>query len=85
MEKLALHWKILIALILAFSLGLWSNLSTDTVTEKPAWFEHLLYFSNFIGSLFLNGLKMVVIPLVMTSIICGVAKIGEDQDFGRLG
>ena len=28
---------------------------------------------------------MVVIPLVMTSIICGVAKIGEDQDFGRLG
>lgn len=28
---------------------------------------------------------MVVIPLVMTSIICGVSKIGEDQDFSRLG
>jgi len=27
----------------------------------------------------------VVIPLVMTSIICGVSKIGEDQDFSRLG
>ena len=28
---------------------------------------------------------MVVIPLVMTSIICGVAKIGGEKDFGRLG
>lgn len=27
----------------------------------------------------------MVIPLVMTSIICGVSKIGEDQDFSRLG
>jgi Na+/H+-dicarboxylate symporter len=85
MKKLALHWKILIALILAFSIGLWANFATESTTEKPAWFENLHYFSNFIGSLFLNGLKMVVIPLVMTSIICGVAKIGEDKDFGRLG
>ena len=85
MKKLALHWKILIALILAFSIGLWANFSTETSTEKPAWFENLHYFSSFVGSLFLNALKMVVIPLVMTSIICGVAKIGEDKDFGRLG
>jgi Na+/H+-dicarboxylate symporter len=85
MKKLALHWKILIALILAFSIGLWANFSTETSTEKPAWFGNLHYFSNFVGSLFLNALKMVVIPLVMTSIICGVAKIGEDKDFGRLG
>ena len=85
MKKLALHWKILIALLLAFSIGLWANLTTESAIEKPTWFENLHYFSNFIGSLFLNALKMVVIPLVMTSIICGVAKIGEDKDFGRLG
>ena len=85
MKKLALHWKILIALLLAFSIGLWANFTTESTIEKPAWFDNLHYFSNFIGSLFLNALKMVVIPLVMTSIICGVAKIGEDKDFGRLG
>ncbi|MBT5715431.1 MAG: dicarboxylate/amino acid:cation symporter [Opitutae bacterium] len=82
---MALHWKILIALILAFSIGLWANFTTESISEKPSWFTHLHYFSNFFGSLFINGLKMVVIPLVMTSIICGVAKIGEDKDFGRLG
>ena len=85
MKKLALHWKILIALLLAFSIGLWANFTTESTIEKPAWFENLHYFTNFVGSLFLNALKMVVIPLVRTSIICGVAKIGEDKDFGRLG
>ena len=85
MKKLAIHWKILIALILAFLIGLWANFATESIAEKPSWFNHLHYFSNFVGSLFINGLKMVVIPLVMTSIICGVAKIGEDKDFGRLG
>ena len=85
MKKLAIHWKILIALILAFLIGLWANFATESIAEKPDWFNQLHYFSNFVGSLFINGLKMVVIPLVMTSIICGVAKIGEDKDFGRLG
>ena len=85
MKNLAIHWKILIALILAFLIGLWANFATESIAEKPDWFNHLHYFSNFVGSLFINGLKMVVIPLVMTSIICGVAKIGEDKDFGRLG
>ena len=85
MKNLALHWKILIALVLAFIIGLWANISTESYPEKPDWFSNLHYFSNFFGSLFLNALKMVVIPLVMTSIICGVSKIGEDQDFSRLG
>jgi proton glutamate symport protein len=49
------------------------------------WFEFLDAACAFLGTLFLNGLKMVVIPLVMTSIICGVAKIGGEKDFGRLG
>ena len=49
------------------------------------WFEFLAAACAFLGKLFLNGLKMVVIPLVMTSIICGVAKIGGEKDFGRLG
>ena len=84
-KKVPLHVKILIALILAFSLGLWSNLATEKLAEKPDWFVLLRDGSGFVGTLFLNALKMVVIPLVMTSIICGVAKIGGESNFGRLG
>ena len=80
-----LHWKILISLILSFIIGLWSNISVDQQTAIPAWFTGLKESCLFVGTLFLNGLKMVVIPLVVTSIICGVAKIGSESGFGRLG
>ena len=80
-----LHWKILISLILSFIIGLWANLSIDHESIAPTWFEGLKEICLFVGTLFLNGLKMVVIPLVVTSIICGVSKIGAESGFGRLG
>ena len=39
----------------------------------------------FTGDLFLRLLQMVVVPLVATSIITSVARLGRDQAFGRLG
>ena len=80
-----LHWKILISLILSFIFGLWANLSIDHESAPPAWYTGLKETCLFVGKLFLNGLKMVVIPLVVTSIICGVSKIGGQEGFGRLG
>lgn len=80
-----LHWKILISLIFSFILGLWSNLSIDHNSTPPSWFTTVKEICIFVGTLFLNGLKMVVIPLVVTSIICGVSKIGGESGFGRLG
>ena len=77
-----LHWKILISLFISFVIGLWSNLSIDHQSAFPAWFTGLKETCLFVGTLFLNGLKMVVIPLVLTSIICGVAKIGGEAGFG---
>jgi len=80
-----LHWKILISLFLSFVIGLWANLYVDSQSTSPAWFNGLKETCLFLGKLFLNGLKMVVIPLVVTSIICGVSKIGAESGFGRLG
>jgi proton glutamate symport protein len=39
----------------------------------------------FLGDLFLRLLQMIVVPLVATSIITSVARLGQDQAFGRLG
>jgi len=85
MTKLALHWKILIGLALAFAVGLWANFSTEGLKEQPAWFENLEYGAKFVGALFLNALKMMVVPLVTTSIIVGIINVGGERDFGRLG
>jgi proton glutamate symport protein len=45
----------------------------------------VLGFFEFLGTLFINMLKMVVVPLISASIITGVASVGSGRDLGRLG
>lgn len=69
--KIELHWQILIALILSVLFGIFLP---DQV-EYVSW----------MGTLFLNALKMIIVPLVLSSIASGIANIGGAQNFGRLG
>jgi proton glutamate symport protein len=39
----------------------------------------------FLGTMFLNALKMVVVPLIMTAIISGMVGVGQDAGLGKLG
>lgn len=77
--KLALHWQILIALVLAAVMG------SITGTEGTIMGIHWLAVYTFIGTLFLNALKMIVVPLVVSAIITGIANVGSQGGFGRLG
>jgi Na+/H+-dicarboxylate symporter len=76
--RLKLHWQILIALILAVVAGL--AIGDIALAGVP-----LVGVYDFIGTLFLNLLKMLIVPLVMASIITGIAGIGSHGAFGRLG
>ena len=71
MLKLKLHWQILIALGIAILSGLFL---TDYVS-----------YVDWMGQLFLRALKMIIVPLILTSIISGVANIGDAHNLGRLG
>jgi len=82
---MTLPQKILLSLIASFLTGTIVNLGNDGAELGHHWSGYLITICEFTGKLFLNGLKMVVIPLVFTSIICGVSQIAGDQDFGRLG
>ena len=77
--ELKLHWQILIALGLAVIAGLLTG--TQAGLFGVAFYD--VY--NFIGSLFLNALKMLIVPLVVSSIIVGIAGIGSSGSVGRLG
>ncbi|MBU0983734.1 MAG: dicarboxylate/amino acid:cation symporter [candidate division Zixibacteria bacterium] len=46
--------------------------------------EFMLHLS-FLGTIFLNALKMVVIPLVVASMIIGVTSLGDIRTLGRTG
>ena len=77
-NKLALHWQILIALLLAVITGSLFD-QTFSISGVP-----LLAVLTFFGTLFLNALKMLIVPLVMASIITGMMSLNADT-LGRLG
>ena len=48
-------------------------------------FDVMLPVCKLGGTLFLNALKLLVIPLIAPSIICGMMSISADKHFGRIG
>jgi proton glutamate symport protein len=79
MKKLELHWQILIAIGLAIIAGYLTG-PTGAIGD----FTFVAAY-DFIGTLFLNGLLMVVVPLVFSSIVTGIASVGGSGSLGRLG
>jgi len=77
--QLKLHWQILIALLLAVFVG-WL-----VSPETSIFGVSLVSIFDFVGKLFLNALKMIIVPLIVSSIIMGVSNLGSGDAFGRLG
>lgn len=71
MKKIALHWQILIAIILAIIFG-------SLLPDYTPWVK-------WMGTLFIRALKMIVVPLVLSSLITGVTNAGKGNSLGRLG
>ena len=69
--KIKLHWQILIALIAAIAFGY--------------YLPNLIPYVSWMGVIFLRALNMVVVPLIFSSIVSGVASIGGGSNLGRLG
>ncbi len=76
--KLQLHWQIFIALALAVVVGVVATPETRFLDIS------LVSVLEFLGTLFLNALKMLIVPLIVSSIIAGMMELKPDM-LGRLG
>ncbi len=138
MRKLALHWQILIALLLAVGYGLYfstnykitnssleklrkgnvpekvissvttlngknfetlldfsealeENLSVNQIDEykvlviRSAYSNPAIEYVSWMGDIFMRALKMLIIPLILSSLISGITNIGSGANLGRLG
>jgi proton glutamate symport protein len=84
-RKLALHWQILIAIVLAAVVGsIVKHYTTDAFAPGILGVSFFSVFE-FVGAIFLNALKMIIVPLITSSIIVGVAGIGSGGNIGALG
>ncbi len=86
MKKIALHWQILGAIVVAGFVGYIVNAKggNDPMSLGIGDVSFITMFK-FIGTIFLNGLKMIIVPLITSSIIIGMAGIGSGGNLGKLG
>ncbi len=138
MRKFALHWQILIALLLAIGYGLFFSTNYSITTESlelltkekvsaevlagiqtlegqeystlsgfnnaleeqlgilqyekyktvivhSAYSNPAIEYVSWMGELFMRALRMLIIPLILSSLISGITNIGSGANLGRIG
>ena len=80
MFKLKLHWQVLIAMLSGCILGMVFKSLEPSININP-----LYQLITLLGTIFVRLLKMVMVPLIFTSIILGVSSIGSGKKVGRIG
>lgn len=53
--------------------------------RKTAYYNPAVSNVSWLGDIFLRALKMLIIPLIVSSLISGITNIGSGQSLGRLG
>lgn len=80
------HWRILAALILAVVVALVLRAVPAPAGDAPApWVKGVLVTCGFLGDLFMRGLKMVIVPLIVTSVVSGIANLQGTKGFAAMG
>jgi len=78
MTKLKLHWQIIICMMVGTIIGL--------IINTYQMQDSILYtIAVLLADIFVRLLKMVIVPLIFTSIIMGVSSITDRSKIGRLG
>lgn len=77
--KISLAWQIVIALFLGILVG-------AVLHNQPEIRDDIVHnFLQPLGKIFINLIKMIVIPLVLSMLILGIANAGDSKSIGKLG
>lgn len=81
-KKSRLHWWVLLGMVVGLALGAVANATygPDAVVDTAAY-----HAFDGIASIFLNLLKMIVVPLVFFSLVSGMLGMGNLARLGRMG
>jgi Na+/H+-dicarboxylate symporter len=78
MKKLALHWKILIGMIVGILFGLRMTTIDGGATFVANWI-------NPFGTIFVKLLKLIAIPLILASLVKGISDLKDISKFKNIG
>ena len=77
MKKLALHWQILIGMLAGILFGL--------LAARLGWNQFVLDWIKPLGTIFINSLKLIAIPLIVASLVKGVSDLQDISKLSRMG
>ena len=77
MKKIALHWQIIIGLCLGLVYGI--------ISIQNGYGEFTSNWISPFGTIFINLLKLVAMPLVLASLVTGVASLSNVKKLSRIG
>ena len=77
MKNLPLHWKIIIGLVLGLGYGI--------VAATSGWGTFTSHWIAPFGTIFINLLKLIAVPLVLASLVTGVASLSDLKKLSRIG
>jgi Na+/H+-dicarboxylate symporter len=77
MKDLALHWKIIIGLIL--------GIIYSFISSHMGWNEFTINWIEPFGTIFIKLLKFIAVPLVLFSIIMGISALPDLSKLGSMG
>ena len=80
-RKMSLTMKVMIGMVAGLAVGVIFN----TVNSEFINDTIVNGLFTMVGTMFVNALKMLVVPLVIFSLICGVTGIGDIRVLGRVG
>jgi Na+/H+-dicarboxylate symporter len=78
MRNLALHWKIIIGMILGVALGGLASLLPWGSSFISDWIKPF-------GTIFINSLKLIAMPLILASLIKGVSDLKDISKLSKIG
>ena len=77
--KVSLAWQILLALVLGILLGSYLHYHSDS---REWLIANLLSPA---GDIFIHLIKMIVVPIVISTLVVGIAGVGDAKQLGRIG
>ena len=78
MKSLALHWKILIGMLLGVTFGF-------IMLEVQGGGDFIASWIKPIGTIFVKLLKLIAVPLILASLIKGISDLKDISKFASIG
>lgn len=77
MKKLALHWQILLGMALGLLFG--------AIAAQLGWTKFVVDWIKPFGTIFINSLKLIAIPLIVASLIKGISDLQDISKLSKMG